>query len=108
MALIGDAAHRIHPLAGQGVNLGYGDVSCLVAQLAAAVYNGADVNSMEYLLKYERERLQHNVPIMMGVHGLQRLYSLDFPPIVLARSLGLKMTNALPFLKNAFMNRAIA
>ena len=108
VALIGDAAHRIHPLAGQGVNLGYGDVACLVEKIAAAVYNGADVNKMTYLLDYERERLQQNVPIMVGVHGLQKLYGTDFPPVVLLRSLGLKVTNSLPFIKNLFVSRAMA
>lgn len=108
VALIGDAAHRIHPLAGQGVNLGYGDVSCLVEKVAEAVYNGAEVNDMNYLLAYEKERLQQNVPIMMGVHGLQKLYGTDFPPVVLLRSLGLKVTHSVPFLKNLFVNRAMA
>lgn len=108
VALIGDAAHRIHPLAGQGVNLGYGDVSCLVAQVAEAVYNGSDVNAMHYLKAYERERLCQNVPIMMGVHGLQKLYNTEFPPVVLLRSLGLKVTHSMPFIKNLFVNRAMA
>lgn len=108
VALIGDAAHRIHPLAGQGVNLGYGDVSSLVEKLTEAVYNGAQVNTLQYLLKYEQERLQQNVPIMMGVHGLQRLYNTDFPPVVLLRSLGLKVTQSVPFIKKIFVNRAMA
>lgn len=108
VALIGDAAHRIHPLAGQGVNLGYGDVSSLVEHLSEAVYNGADVNSFSYLLKYERQRLQDNVPVMVGVHGLQKLYGTDFPPVVLLRSLGLKITNSVPFIKNLFVNKAMA
>lgn len=108
VALIGDAAHRIHPLAGQGVNLGYGDVSCLVEKVAESVYNGAEVNAMDYLLAYERERLQQNVPIMMGVHGLQRLYGTDFAPVVLLRSLGLKVTHAVPLIKNLFVSRAMA
>lgn len=108
VALIGDAAHRIHPLAGQGVNLGYGDVSCLVEKVAESVYNGSDVNRLNYLLDYERARLQQNVPIMIGVHGLQKLYGTDFPPVVLLRSLGLKMTHSVPFIKNLFVNRAMA
>lgn len=108
VALIGDAAHRIHPLAGQGVNLGYGDITCLVAKISDAVYNGAQLNSLQYLLQYEQERLKQNVPIMMGVHGLQRLYNTDFPPVVLLRSLGLKVTQSLPFVKKMFVDRAMA
>lgn len=108
VALIGDAAHRIHPLAGQGVNLGYGDVSCLSEKVAEAVYNGSEVNSMNYLLAYERERLQQNVPVIFGVHGLQKLYGTDFPLVVLLRSLGLKVTQSVPLIKNLFVSRAMA
>jgi ubiquinone biosynthesis monooxygenase Coq6 len=107
-ALIGDAAHRVHPLAGQGVNLGFGDVLELTEVLAEAVYNGSGLNDIQYLLKYEQERLKVNVPIMVGVHALQRLYCNDFPPLVLARSLGLKITNLTPPLKKLFMEKALA
>lgn len=107
-ALIGDAAHRVHPLAGQGVNLGFGDVLELTEVLAESVYNGGSLGSLQYLLKYEQERLKVNVPIMVGVHALQRLYCNDFPPLVLARSLGLKITNELPPLKKLFMEKAIS
>jgi ubiquinone biosynthesis monooxygenase Coq6 len=107
-ALIGDAAHRVHPLAGQGVNLGFGDVLKLTEVLAEAIYNGSNINDTQYLLKYERERLKANVPIMIGVHALQKLYCNDFPPFVLARSIGLKITNQTPPLKKFFMEKAIA
>jgi ubiquinone biosynthesis monooxygenase Coq6 len=107
-ALIGDAAHRVHPLAGQGVNLGFGDVLELTEVLAESVYNGSGLGSLQYLLKYEQERLKVNVPIMVGVHALQRLYCNDFPPLVLARSLGLKITNGLPLLKKLLMEKAIS
>lgn len=107
-ALIGDAAHRVHPLAGQGVNLGFGDVIKLTDVLAQAIYNGSDLGNLQYLLKYEQERLKANVPIMVGVHALQRLYCNEFPPFVLARTLGLKFTNLVPPLKKFFMEKAIA
>lgn len=107
-ALIGDAAHRVHPLAGQGVNLGFGDVLALTDVLAEAVYNGSSLDNIQYLLKYEQERLKANVPIMVGVHALQQLYCNDFPPIVLARSLGLKITNMMPPLKKFLMEKAIS
>lgn len=107
-ALIGDAAHRVHPLAGQGVNLGFGDVLELTEVLAESVYSGSGLGSLQYLLKYEQERLKVNVPIMVGVHALQRLYCNDFPPLVLARSLGLKITNMTPPLKQFFMEKAIS
>ncbi|CRL07024.1 CLUMA_CG020006, isoform A [Clunio marinus] len=107
-ALIGDAAHRVHPLAGQGVNLGFGDVLKLTEILSEAVYSGSSLDNIQYLLKYEQERLKANVPIMVGIHALQQLYCNDFPPFVLARSLGLKITNFTPPLKKFFMEKALA
>lgn len=87
-----DAAHRIHPLAGMGLNLGFGDVKCLTDILAEAAYNGFMLNDLNHLLEYERQRLKHNTSIMLGVHGLQRLYNTDSLPLVLARSIGLQIT----------------
>jgi ubiquinone biosynthesis monooxygenase Coq6 len=107
-ALIGDAAHRVHPLAGQGVNLGFGDVIVLTEVLADAIYSGSSLDNIQFLLKYEQECLKANVPVLVGVHALQNLYCTDFPPIVLARSLGLKITNNLNPLKQFLMNKAIA
>lgn len=94
-----DSAHRIHPLAGQGLNLGFGDVKLLTDILAKASYDGSTLGDIGYLREYERKRLQNNVPIMLGVHALQRLYGSNFSPIVLMRSIGLQMTHAIPPLK---------
>lgn len=106
--LIGDAAHRVHPMAGLGVNLGYGDVLKLTEILAEAIYNGSSLNDIQYLLKYEQESLKSNLPIMLGVHALQRIYCNDFTPLVLARSLGVKFTNSVPEIKRFFMEKAMA
>lgn len=108
VCLIGDAAHRVHPLAGQGVNLGFGDVQCLTDVLAEANYSGLGLNNMSQLVKYEQERLRHNVPIILTTHGLQRLYTTDFPPIVGLRSIGLTITNSLPPVKKFLMNYAMS
>ncbi|XP_046751090.1 ubiquinone biosynthesis monooxygenase COQ6, mitochondrial isoform X1 [Diprion similis] len=106
VALVGDAAHRVHPLAGQGVNLGFGDVIALVQVLADANRNGAVLGDAAYLAKYETSRQRHNVPTMLAIDALHRLYKGTAAPIVLARSLGLQLTNALPPLKRAIMKHA--
>nr|XP_033328232.1 ubiquinone biosynthesis monooxygenase COQ6, mitochondrial isoform X2 [Megalopta genalis] len=105
-ALIGDAAHRIHPLAGQGVNLGFGDIIVLVQLLAEANVNGANLGDIMYLRKYETLRQRYNVPTMLAIDALHRLYKGTAAPIVLARSLGLQLTNAIPLLKKALIQHA--
>ncbi|RVE47474.1 hypothetical protein evm_007885 [Chilo suppressalis] len=100
VALVGDAAHRVHPLAGQGVNLGFGDVKDLTDLLADAIYTGYEITHHSWLEKYESSRQRHNVPTQIAVDALHRLYTVDLPPIVLARSLGLQLTNALHPLKS--------
>ncbi|XP_005111749.1 ubiquinone biosynthesis monooxygenase COQ6, mitochondrial [Aplysia californica] len=106
VALIGDAGHRLHPLAGQGVNLGFGDVECLNEVLGEAVRSGADPGSLTPLLRYESERQRHNVPVMLSIDGLQRLYSTEFTPLVVLRSLGLQATNSLSFIKKKIIEQA--
>ncbi|NXV98490.1 COQ6 monooxygenase, partial [Calonectris borealis] len=99
VALIGDAAHRVHPLAGQGVNLGFGDTACLAHHLSAAAFNGRDLGSLKHLLKFETERQRHNVSLIAAIDVLKRLYSTRLPPLVLLRTWGLQATNALPPVK---------
>ncbi|XP_031825655.1 ubiquinone biosynthesis protein COQ6, mitochondrial [Nomia melanderi] len=105
-ALVGDAAHRVHPLAGQGVNLGFGDITVLVQLLAEAAINGAYLGDILYLRKYETLRQRYNVPTMLAIDALHRLYKGTAAPVVLARSLGLQLTNAVPLLKRAIMEHA--
>uniref|UniRef100_A0A4Y0BNU4 Ubiquinone biosynthesis monooxygenase COQ6, mitochondrial n=1 Tax=Anopheles funestus TaxID=62324 RepID=A0A4Y0BNU4_ANOFN len=108
VCLIGDAAHRVHPLAGQGVNLGFGDVQTLVDVLADANYAGLGISNLSELLRYEQQRLKHNVPVLLTTHSLQRLYSTDFVPTVALRSIGLTLTNAFPPVKKFLMNYAMS
>lgn len=96
----------MHPLAGLGLNLGFGDVKCLTQVLAKAAYNGFMLNDLNHLCDYEQDRLKHNVAIMLGVHGLQRLYNTNLSPIVLARSVGLQITQQMPSLKVMLMQFA--
>merc|ERR1719436_619835 len=104
--LIGDAAHRLHPLAGQGVNLGFGDVISLVQVLEDSLKSGAVLGEQETLCRYETERQRHNLPTMLGVDALQKLYSSQATPLVLARSLGLLATNAVNPVKTMIMKHA--
>ncbi|KAG6800678.1 ubiquinone biosynthesis monooxygenase COQ6-like [Apis mellifera caucasica] len=104
--LVGDAAHRVHPLAGQGVNLGFGDITVLVQLLAEAVISGVPIGNMMYLRKYETLRQRYNVPIMFAIDALHRLYNGTAAPIVLVRSLGLQLTNAIPVIKKALIEHA--
>ncbi|XP_048455986.1 ubiquinone biosynthesis monooxygenase COQ6, mitochondrial [Rhincodon typus] len=103
VALIGDAAHRVHPLAGQGVNLGFGDVASLSQHLSEAAYNGEDLGSTNHLNAFETERQRHNLPVMAAIDLLKRLYSTKSIPLVLLRSLGLQATNAFVPIKEQIM-----
>ncbi|KAM9708952.1 ubiquinone biosynthesis monooxygenase COQ6, mitochondrial [Menidia menidia] len=103
VALIGDAAHRVHPLAGQGANLGFGDVACLTQLLSQAAFNGKDLGAIQHLLEYETERQRHNLPMMAAIDLMKRLYSTNAAPVVLLRTFGLQATNMLPTLKEQIM-----
>ena len=102
-----DAAHRIHPLAGQGVNLGFGDVISLRDTLTQSSQEGADPGSLFYLTKYETERQRAVLPVVATVDSLHRLYSTEFTPFVVLRSLGLQATNAMGFLKVCLVSRQL-
>lgn len=106
VALVGDACHRVHPLAGLGVNLGYGDAECLTRKLEENVMQGAAFGSYEHLCEYETERTRHNLPTALTIDGIQRLYSTNLDLVVLARSLGTQVVNGIPALKKAIMSSA--
>ncbi|XP_017384171.1 ubiquinone biosynthesis monooxygenase COQ6, mitochondrial isoform X2 [Cebus imitator] len=99
VALIGDAAHRVHPLAGQGVNMGFGDISSLAHHLSTAAFNGKDLGSMSHLTGYETDRQRHNTALLAATDLLKRLYSTSAAPLVLLRTWGLQATNAASPLK---------
>lgn len=95
VALIGDSAHRVHPHAGLGVNLGFGDVLCLSKVLEKAVYDGADMGAITSLVNYETLRQWDVVPVCAAVDVLHRLYKTNFLPVVFMRGIGLFTTNSL-------------
>lgn len=106
LVLVGDSAHRIHPMAGQGVNMGFADVQCLVEVLERAVRDGADFSSMTYLVDYERQRQIQSLTRLLSIDSLNRLYSTSFSPIVALRSVGLSFVNEFSPLKKFFAKQA--
>ncbi|KAL5621488.1 hypothetical protein BROUX41_006388 [Berkeleyomyces rouxiae] len=106
VALVGDAAHSVHPLAGQGLNQGQGDVQTLVRSIETAVLHGQDIGSILSLESYNAERYAANHVLMGVCDKLHKLYSFGSGPIVPLRSIGLTAVNALRPLKNFFMEKA--
>jgi len=106
VALVGDAAHTTHPLAGQGLNQGQGDVESLVKTIEYAVAHGQDIGVHMSLDSYNSERYAANHLLLGVVDKLHKLYSVENGPIVPLRSLGLKAVNALTPLKQFFMGQA--
>lgn len=106
VALVGDAAHTIHPLAGQGLNQGQGDVQSLVNTISYAVSHGQDLGKTMWLESYNSERYTANHVLLGVCDKLHKIYSADSGPLVPLRSLGLKAVNALGPLKSFFMEQA--
>ncbi|CAG8741444.1 12591_t:CDS:2, partial [Dentiscutata erythropus] len=95
IALIGDAAHTIHPLAGQGLNQGLADVQSLVKVIEHGVVTGQDLGNIQLLKNYSSDRYLSNLIMLGVVDKLHKLFGNDFAPIVLMRSLGLQVINNL-------------
>jgi len=106
IALVGDAAHTIHPLAGQGLNQGQGDVASLLRTITTAVESGQDIGSQLALEQYNSERYVANNALLGVCDKLHKLYSFESGPIVPLRSWGLQTVNSLGFLKGFLMRRA--
>lgn len=107
VALIGDAAHGMHPIAGQGANLGYRDVATITEILINAARLGQDLGSNSVLAEYARNR-QFDSASMLGVtDGLTRLFSNSNIGLKLARNMGLAAVQQLPPLKHFFMRHAM-
>ncbi|KAI0260110.1 hypothetical protein BC834DRAFT_902413 [Gloeopeniophorella convolvens] len=105
-ALVGDAAHVVHPLAGQGLNLGLGDAAALARCVRDAVARGGDVGSYTALAPYARARYLENHAVMGAVDKLHKLYARTEAPVVWARSTGLEVINELDTLKAGLMGAA--
>jgi 2-octaprenylphenol hydroxylase len=107
VVLAGDAAHAVHPLAGQGVNLGFLDAGVLAEVLGPAVAAGRDPGDLALLRRYERRRKGENLLAMQSFTGLNRLFSNASGSISLLRRAGLAAVSATPALRRAFMRRAM-
>lgn len=106
LALIGDAAHAIHPIAGQGFNLGVKDIAALAETLADARGLGLDIGSLSTLENYQRWRRFDSAVLAFGGDALVRLFSNDAAPVRLARDLGMGAVNAVAPLRRMFMKQA--
>jgi 2-octaprenylphenol hydroxylase len=105
LALLGDAAHSVHPLAGQGLNLGLRDVQALAGILGSAT--AAQFGDLKLLRRYERERKSENLLAATVFDGLNRLFSNDSPILGRLRSFGLNAVGRMPALKRFFARQAL-
>ena len=105
-ALLGDAAHGIHPIAGQGLNLGFRDVAALAETIVDAARLGLDIGSIDVLKRYEIWRRFDTWQMGVTTDLLNRLFSNDLAPVRVARDIGLGIVDRLPRLKRMFMGEA--
>ncbi|MFZ6687626.1 UbiH/UbiF family hydroxylase [Undibacterium sp. SXout11W] len=106
VALIGDAAHVVHPLAGHGMNLGFGDVASLL-ELVKAREDHRDCGDARLLERYRRARKEEVFLMQMTTDGLARLFGSDLAPLRLARNVGLNLLNRLPVIKGKLISHAM-
>jgi 2-octaprenyl-6-methoxyphenol hydroxylase len=107
LVLVGDAAHTIHPIAGQGLNLGFRDAIALAELLIGATQHGEDLGAPGLLLRYQRRRRPDNLLMLAATDALDRLFSSDNPLLRLARDVGIAAVPRAPPLKRLFMRQAM-
>ena len=107
LALAGDAAHGIHPIAGQGLNLGFRDAIALAQLVIEAAEGGDDPGAPVLLARYQRMRRPDNMLMLAMTDGLDRLFSTNNPALRLARDLGIAAVDRARPLKRVFMRRAM-
>ena len=106
VALVGDAAHSIHPLAGQGVNIGFGDVDVLVETLQEALWSGQNYADLLTLEKYSKKRLTSNAMMIRTLEMVKATYQSQFAPLAAARNLGMGILNSAGPLKDLVVGYA--
>ncbi|MCM2321168.1 MAG: 2-octaprenyl-3-methyl-6-methoxy-1,4-benzoquinol hydroxylase [Pseudomonas sp.] len=107
LALIGDAAHSIHPLAGQGVNLGFLDAATLAEVLLHACARGERLADSRVLGRFERRRMPHNLAMMAAMEGFERLFQADQLPLRWLRNAGLRLMDGHHEAKGLFVRQAL-
>ena len=107
IALIGDAAHTIHPLAGQGINLGFLDAQALARELLRAQQRGLSAADSDVLGRYQRERKSDNVATLAAMEGFKRLFGAQALPVRLLRNVGLKWADRSGPLKRLMIRQAM-
>ena len=105
-ALAGDAAHTVHPIAGQGLNLGYRDAAALAEVIVEAYRLGLDIGALTVIERYQRWRRYDTVEMVLATDGLDRLFSNDNPALRIVRDIGLGLVDRLPELKALFIGNA--
>ena len=106
LALVGDAAHGVHPIAGQGLNLGLRDVAALAEVLVNARRRGEDIGAPDVLDRYQSWRRFDSTRLALGMDGVNWLFSNDNPALRAARDAGLGLVNRIAPLRRAFMREA--
>ena len=106
LALVGDAAHGMHPIAGQGLNAGLRDVAALAETLVLAARRGEDIGSGLVLGRYQQWRRFDTATLAMATDVFNRLFSNDNPILRMGRDLGMGMVGALPGLRRGFIREA--
>ena len=106
VALVGDAAHGVHPIAGQGLNAGMRDIAALIQVMSEALQRGEDIGSENVLHRYEEWRRFDNTALGLATDTLNRLFSNDNPLLRLGRDLGMGFVNAMPNLRRSFIREA--
>ena len=107
LALAGDAAHGMHPIAGQGLNVGFRDVGALGRLVGEAVASGEDVGSPALLRRYQAERRPDTLAMLAATDAIDRLFSNNNPALRLARDVGIAAVHRMPRLKRMFMRQAM-
>jgi len=103
---VGDAAHGVHPVAGQGLNMGLRDVGAFAQVVVEAARRGEDIGAADVLARYDRWRRPEATALALGMDAVNRLFSNDSTILRMGRDLGLGLVGAMPRLRRGFMRQA--